>query len=285
MNYSIKILVLVVVIFSGCNLINPEDPTSSYIRVDSVSLYSDINTQGSNTQAIKDLWVYVDNNLVAVNELPFKIPILEEGSHSISFQAGIIQNGIAATRAAYPFYTFYDTSITFSKTKEVVLYPQFKYFNVKFPWIEPFNGPGVSMDSTAQSTTGIHIESDPLKTMLGEGNCGVIKLDTTYLVAEVATSQNYNLPKSGAQVYLELNYRCTNSFVVGIFANHLTFVEQRAIVSINPSDTWKKIYIELGSSVSSYPNAQSFKIYFGALLNTGLMNAEIYLDNIKIVHP
>ncbi|HNQ12060.1 MAG TPA: hypothetical protein PKM16_02565 [Bacteroidia bacterium] len=286
MKSALKLLLgaALLLLSSTCNLINPDDPSSSFIQIDSVALNTDVNTQGSNTQAIKDAWLYIDNNLVGVNEIPFKIPVLEEGSHKIMVQAGIIQNGIAATRAAYPFYTFYDTTLVLTKTQGVVIHPTFNYFNVKFPWIESFNGPGVTLDSTVQSTTGVRIETDPLKTMPGEGNCGVIKLDTAFLVAEVATSQSYNLPKSGAQVYLEINYRCTNSFVVGIFANHLTFVEQRSILSLNPSDTWKKVYVEMGSFISSYPNAQNFKIYFGAVLNSGLINSEIYLDNIKIVH-
>jgi len=46
----------------------------------------------------------------------------------------------------------------------------------------------------------------------------------------------------------------------------------------------KKIYIELREVVSGSTNAEYFEISFDALLEEGISDAEINLDNIKVVY-
>ena len=92
--------------FSSCNVINPATPVPSYIRVNSIKLYTDYSTQGSNSNAITDAWVFVDEQVIGVFQMPVNVPILYSGSHTVTIQAGVIVDGIAATRINYPFLYF-----------------------------------------------------------------------------------------------------------------------------------------------------------------------------------
>ena len=58
---------------------------------------------------------------------------------------------------------------------------------------------------------------------------------------------------------------------------------QVQLLTLNPTDTWNKIYIQLGYTVSAYASATGFKVYFGALKSEYVANPVFYLDNIKVV--
>jgi len=106
----IKLLITVISIASiiqACNIINPAEPTPSYIQIDTIKLTTDITTQGSASHKIVDAWVYVDNQAVGAYEMPCKIPVLASGQHTIYIQGGILLNGINATHLQYPYYKLY----------------------------------------------------------------------------------------------------------------------------------------------------------------------------------
>ena len=63
----------------------------SYVSINSIALSSDA------TDNITDAWVYIDDNLQGVYELPANFPVLAEGKHSLRVRAGIKDNGIAGT--------------------------------------------------------------------------------------------------------------------------------------------------------------------------------------------
>jgi hypothetical protein len=47
---------------------------------------------------------------------------------------------------------------------------------------------------------------------------------------------------------------------------------------------WKHIYIELSENVGKHVNTTSIELYFVAFLEKGKSSANIYVDNIKVVH-
>src|SRR6185369_5304430 len=112
--YSLKkflLLLIEVVIFASCNIINPASPVPSYIRIESIKLTTDNATQGSNRNAITDVWVYVDQQMVGVFEMPVTVPVLYSGVHTVMLKAGIIVDGIASTRIDYPFYNSFTQEV------------------------------------------------------------------------------------------------------------------------------------------------------------------------------
>ena len=88
----------------------------------------------------------------------------------------------------------------------------------------------------------------------------------------------------GTPVFLELNYKTTSTLFVGLqVQDQFLLTTQKTILGINPSNEWKKIYINLTNAILEEPNATSFGIFLG----TGLSDttyAEIYFDNLKLLY-
>jgi hypothetical protein len=55
-------------------------------------------------------------------------------------------------------------------------------------------------------------------------------------------------------------------------------------LTVNASPSWNKIYINVTDIVRSNSSAAGFKIYITAALDASLTQANIYLDNIKLIH-
>ena len=73
----------------------------SYMTIENITL------DQNSTHNITDAWVYIDDNLQGVYELPANFPLLAQGKHKLRVKAGIKDNGIAGTRIPYPFYSSY----------------------------------------------------------------------------------------------------------------------------------------------------------------------------------
>lgn len=269
----------------SCNIINPVEPVPSYIKI---STYEFISTPGLNTGSlsnkITDAWIYIDNNPVGVFEFPFTVPVLKEGTHSIKIRPGIMQNGIAATRIEYPFYTDYDTTINFIAEQTHTIFPVFAYrSNAKFSLLEDFEGSGLKLETSTASDTALkHIKNDPV---VYEGTgCGAGFLDDENMLFEITSSDDLNLSKN-SPVYLELNYKNDLSFSSGVYANEPGQTNQYSSgLSINPSSDWNKIYVDMGSAINSSTNAFSYKLYIGAFKTLDGTAKSVYLDNVKVVH-
>ena len=97
-------------------------------------IIEEINVDDNTTANITDAWVYVDDNLIGVYELPANFPTLEEGIHKVRIRAGIKDNGISGIRIPYPFYSSYviDT-FDFNSNNALVVPPQVSYIeNIDF---------------------------------------------------------------------------------------------------------------------------------------------------------
>lgn len=81
-----------------------------------------------------------------------------------------------------------------------------------------------------------------------------------------------------------MNYRCTNTFTVGIVAIGADNLIQSPILNLSPTDKWNKIYINLTPNVSSTTTGLKFQIFLGALLDENLEQGTIWLDNLKLVY-
>ena len=95
MTYKFLSLFIIYLFLFSCDNENiNEVPT--YIKIDSIVL--DENT----SQNISDVWIYIDDILQGVYELPIEVPLLvEETINYVSKQ--IRENGISTTRIPFPF--------------------------------------------------------------------------------------------------------------------------------------------------------------------------------------
>lgn len=269
--------------FSGCEIINPEESIPSYIRIDSFSFQVQAG-EGTESHLITDAWVYIDGQKCGVYELPCTFPVLYEGEHTIQILPGIKLNGIAATRAIYPFYTSYSTTTALVKDSIIAIKPNCQYEStLVFEMIEDFENGGVLFDELSQSDTTLERTSDPSQVFEGSYS-GYVVLDSTDDLFLVKSVYSYNLPQANKYNFLELNFKTNNSIYIGVVSNESTQSIMHPIVVLNPTSEWKKIYINLTPTVSRETDALSFSIFIGAEPDVDISKVEIYLDNIKLIH-
>jgi len=264
------------------------DEIPSYIAVDSISV-NVTSFQGTASHKVVDTWVYAGNDLVGGFELPARFPVLKSGSTELTIQAGIKLNGMNETRVPYPLFAPVVKTVTLEREKVTDLgHLKFSYSeDAIFAWLENFEQYNPSVDTTARSEINLQrIELPELATVYPyETNEYAMKVEipNDSLVFEAASHDQFKLPTDGRAVFLELNYKANNSFTIGLFKISSVVVSKEILV-VNPSSTWNKIYINFTPTLSESQDITYFKVFFIAKKDEKVDKAEIYLDNIKLVH-
>jgi hypothetical protein len=268
-----------------------------YFSIPDYQLETDYGDEGTSNSSITTAWIYVDNDLEGTYEVPFTAPvIMEPGPHTIRIFPGINLNGVNSTRAIYGFFEreLFDTTLpadldTFHLPLQ---YRRTNYTaNTTVEIMEDFDEAGINLQATNVADTGIAKVSDPALVFTnpqnpGENNgrAGVMYTNSVFRQAEVASVRTYNLPKNGDNVYLEMNYRCNQAFLVGVIANQPGGTAQQATVVVNPKEVWNKIYINLVTELTAFQGADNFKIFIGTLHDSKNDTGWVYLDNLKLVY-
>lgn len=276
--------IFIILLFVSCK---QEDLTPSFIKIDSIELNTDGPTQGENSHAIVDAWVYVDNAPIGVFETPCVVPILEEGEHQLVIYPGIKNNGISATRIRYPFYERWESTVNLVKDDTLHLNPVVTYkSDVEMALLEDFEDAGIDFVSYGESDTSIQFVTDPGIVKYGS-KCGGVWLNSEDTVMLVKTISNLNLERN-EECYLEIDYKNDNTFGCGVISYEGIVQLDQPILYIWNAQTsatteWKKIYIDLKEDVSTAINSTSYGLYFLSALDSGKTAANVYVDNIKVV--
>jgi len=283
---NLALLTLVATILAGCVKNNP-DP--SWLEVTAWTLEDTIGLDDRElTHDFSDAWVYVDDKLIGVFEVPFKIPLLLSGESKITLYPTIRNNGISAVKKIYPFVQPYTINATLVQNQTLTINPTTKYYpNTQFTHWD-FEGPSSGFDHTPESIAFLGTSNDSAIMQWFNGNkFGRVDMDATFYYWQAFT-QAVQIPQSGAEVYLELNYHNTVDVVTGVLALESSNVVSNVNVQLNRQDpnevVWKKIYIDLKTIVSGSTSANAFQMSYEALLPDSLSAGQINLDNIKLVH-
>ena len=260
-------------IFISCE---KDNKIPSYLKVNNVNLNYNQNF-GSITENITDVWVYIEDNLQGVYEIPVEFPVLEEGIKNIRVKAGIKANGIASTRIQYPFYSSFLDTINLVKDETIEIFPTFSYNDAFDAIIEDFENSGTTVDSTTSSEIDFTIVNED------ENKYAFAEIISPLINFEIAT-KDLTLPQQGAPVYLELDYKSSTEFLVGMYINYPQDVVKSELVWVTSKQDWNKIYINLTQTVSESIGAQSFKVFINMRRNDPSSNEEISLDNIKVLY-
>jgi len=275
--------------FYSCELVNPTENIPSYIHIDSIALTTKNHPEyGSSSHKITDAWIYVDDQLIGAFQLPATVPVLNSGTHTVTIKPGIKVNGIAGTRAIYPFYTTFTSSENLKTKSIITINPTLTYNSyTDFAWMENFEDGGISLIKTSVSDTIIKQTSDSTKVF--EGNfSGIINLDANKSFFQCETASSYGLPSGGDNpVFLEMNYKANQVFLVGLFANNSITgeVQRLEVLYINPTTNWNKIYINLKTALEMTTISNPiYKVFVEAQYSSTVSTTEILLDNLKLVY-
>ena len=110
----------------------------------------------------------------------------------------------------------------------------------------------------------------------------MVVLDSLHDFFECQSHAEYTIPH--AAVYLEMNFNISNSLTVGVITYGSSVLYQTPVVTLNPTNgSWKKIYIDLTTTLNAYPGMSSYRVYLGTFINQGTKQATLLFDNFKLV--
>lgn len=283
------IVLFLVVSVSSCSLFDPEEPLPIYLNIDSITVDTDYQNEGTASSKVTDAWVYVNDNPVGAFELPAAIPILASGETNIKVFPGIKNSGITEFRKRYLPYTAYEQDTTLKEGTSFSLNPVLSYDdNLIFAWLEDFEDISISVDSIYPSETKIRRTTTYLKERSGSG---LIELNSSFpRVFKGVNSTLLNLPRQGQDTYLELDYLCNQEFIVGLRAFGQQSLQDNDLVTITPTNKdgvlkWNKLYIEMTDMLQNTNLAVGHQVYIQALYDSTLTeDGIIALDNLKVLH-
>lgn len=297
--YALTALVAAFIIaLSSCSTDNYSASRPVYFSVPDFELETNYLDEGTSNSKITTVWIYQDNELQGTYEIPFTVPVIvnEGQTHTYRVFPGINLNGISSSRAIYEFFDrqIFDTALP-GGLDTFLLPVEYRRTNYTasstVTILENFDEAGLNLAATSGSDTNIRkvsapdlVFQNPQEPSEDNGRCGVLTTSSSLLKAEVASVSTYNLPTNGDNVYLELNYRCNQQFVVGVIANGLSGASQQPTVVINPREEWNKIYINLVTELNANREADNFNIFLGTIHDSQNDTGWVYLDNLKLVY-
>jgi len=264
------------------------NPNPSWIEVNPFVLVSNPALSGSEgqlTQDFRDVWLYVDDQMVGCFQTPFKIPILKDGNVNIKIYPAVRNNGIASDKKIYPFMSVYEINSQLIKDQTLTINPITSYvYNANF-WIEDFEDASIKIQDDPTSAASLFVSSDNLTPFNGF-NYGKVVLNTADSVWVASTTEQLPIAKN-KPCFLEVDYYNTNRFVQGFLAlnSNGSFYQDNAGFNLQALNTikWKKMYIELTELIGNSANGSNFIQTFKANLEEGQTETFICIDNIKIV--
>ena len=276
-------LVLLGSMQTGCELINPDEEIPAFLCIDTIGLAPSAS-EGNVFHNITDAWVFENEQLIGVFEIPAMVPILKNGDANIRIRPGIKLNGQAGVRGVYLFAEDYVGTVTLAPDSVTCVNPilPFKDFTT-VPWKEDFDeNAGISLLTTDIS------EAD-IVTVQGEeafdGKTAVFRLPAGSSLFECRSSEWHELPSGGASVILEFTYKCNHPFRVGVFSDVPGGTIQAAVIELIATDEWNHIYVNLSGVTSEFFTASGFRPFFG-FVRSGDFEDEInvYIDNIRLIY-
>ena len=274
-------LVLLVDLFllSSCKKYKSAD-AAFFLRADKISVASSAG-QGSGSHKITDLWLYVNGQFQGSYPVGNLMPVVTKDEPvRINVLAGIKRNGISDTRVVWSFYNQlqFDTAVTSGST--ISRNFTFSYLtSTNFALVENFDGIGMNFVNSAISDTAVIFRTVSAPESFEDKSLMLEIPSGPALVGRVESASGYSLPNNSINVYLELNYKCNEEFVVGLIGDN----GEIPVINIKPQTDWNKIYVELSSAAGTPPLSNRYKVYF-KLLKKEAEAPRIYLDNIKLIY-
>lgn len=277
----------------SCTLLDKEEPLPAWVRIDSFKLLDNPNVdEGSLKHDITDAWVFIDDELLGIYELPAEVPVLDEGKHRLLIGPGIKVSTISTLRDNYLFYTAHESEINLVPGETTPVLPEVSYRDedalYKYLIVEEFEDNFLELEPNTNTDALIKRTTDLALVYEGTGS-GMIQILDTTKNAWIRTSEDFVLPTGGKVIYLELDYYSQYDLVIGVHINNSGIADQNinylTLKAQGNEVEWKKAYVALTSTINQAYNMESAYVYFLPDIQASTRNDGIVLlDNIKIMH-
>lgn len=275
-----KLLPIIAVLMVSCGMFDSEDPVPMFLSIDEVELQTGPQ-EGSDSEKIEDVWVYVDGSSVGVFELPALVPVLSNDDKvKVDIRAGIRNNGQRLRPKEYPFYKLVSMEMDFKELETVPVDLTYQYLdNIAFSILEDFeagNVFGLDLDDDPSSNVGRSADT-PYGEFCGKINVlnDTLFLQTTFDILNISDFGN-------SQVYLELDFKCDVKFSIGFQGYDSNGTETTEFFYIfREQEDWDKIYLDLSSALNG-GEYESYRIIIAGVPDQ--LVGSIWLDNIKLAY-
>lgn len=275
------------IVFYSCSKFDKAEQRPAFIKIDQIDLITNPSTEGSNSSKIVDAWVFVDDELIGIFDLPTTVPITKIGNRTIKIQPGIKKNGISVDRERYPFYTFFTFNENLIADSTYTINPIVNYVENAYIWYEDFEDPSFKLNPYQSDTTMRRVTS-PVNELF-EGGAGLMALTSSQYLCEMRTSEaNFNNFPTNLSTpgFIELDYNCNFPLEIGVLANQIAgeTYERSPLITLNATNgRWNKTYLYIPDASNFFFGAAEFDLYFRATNASGINDIKIYVDNIKVV--
>lgn len=264
-------------------------PEVAYLQIDTLQFNAN-GTQGTSSSELTTFWVEQNGQQIGAFTPPSLVPVLAGENQSIRIIPGININGSFSQRNQYEMLSPRTFNFTLNQGDTRTLSPAATTFsyntNYTIEVIEDFDAVGLNYLRSDKSDTNLLITSDPSEVFIHPGETpnksGKIVMRPLSR-AEFKTLQSFELPQFAANVWMEINYKTDIPLTFGVVANEQLQSIQAPVVTLFANEEWNKVYINLVTEVSGYPNAVDYNLFFGAI-NTTEDTATIFVDNIKLLY-
>jgi hypothetical protein len=262
------------------------DGIPAYIRIDNITVIDTTDnrsiTDTNSYRNIIDAWVRINGIKKGVYELPANFPVLNNGDVEVKIFAGIKGNGINTQRISYPFYYSNTINTTLMPDSVTIINP---IVSVKENISGQFDDFENSVSFSYDSCCFQRLTNGPY------GYYGSLTLSDSDSISITEISyKDYplrfdNVPQNGSPTYMELDYKCNTSFVVGVYINFPNSLPlEKGLLWVNPKEDWNKIYIDLTQTVSEAIGAETFSVFIKMQRDSNLDESKLDFDNIRIIH-
>ncbi len=276
-------LIALTMFVTGCDFINPADPVPSYVRIDQISV-DPIAGTGTSQQKFGEVWVYINGNFIGTYSIPALIPLIATGPTELMFFPGIRVNGIQSAADFYPFFEPHtiNASLVPEATLTVDMHTRYRS-NVTIAYLEDFESSHRLTDDLDEDPA-TSVERITTGTFEGNGSGKIVLWEDADFIQVASIPLLTELPVNGTSVYLELHYKNNVAFSIGL-VGHAAGIEPASvsILVLRPQEDWNKIYVELSAALYA-SQLQAYQVLFTAAHDTALVQSEIFLDNMKLVH-
>jgi hypothetical protein len=242
--------------------------------------------EGTANQKITEAWVYNNEQLLGIYDLPAVVPFIQDGNNNIQIFPGIKNNGLSDSRIKYVFCPGFDTIVSVQPGDSVSVTPKFEYFEQAVIEELGFESGNFLVSMPGNNGTFSAI-TDP--NVVFEGTrCGKGVIDASQSRLYFMRDENLGY-SAGNYYFLEMNYSANNKFSVGLLITEGGIETKYFALIINSTQTqngtpnWNKIYVDFGDLPSKHPQATSFKFFVEMIPDESGKACELYLDNLKWV--
>lgn len=275
----------------GPRCVDKKEPIPAYLRIEPFVVDA---LGGAAWQNITEAWVYVNNEFLGGYSIPALVPVLAKDTCTVLVFPGVKENGQLLTPAVYPMMQRHEAKIVLTPAQITTLKPSTRYVNdIRFPWaIErgTFDaGVIVLQDRDDNPRTGFELVVEDAFA----GRSVRMRVDTANTLNDVATEAIEGLPATKArQVWLELHRKNDVPFELWLIADEgLNTTETRTFVfRFNPSETWRKIYLNLTDPLVNLGERKRHRLLFRLALQPNSAGrfekttGTVLFDNIRLVH-